>query len=52
MGRNRVLRELEAGSKTGDVFRKHGISSASFYKWNAKYGGFDVSEARPLKGSD
>jgi putative transposase len=38
-----------AGSKTGDVCRKHGISSATFYKWKAKYGGLDVSEARRLK---
>ena len=44
-----VLREQEAGSKTGDVCRKHGISSATFYKWKAKYGGLDVSEARRLK---
>ena len=29
--------------------RKHGISSASFYKWKAKYGGLDVSDARRLK---
>src|SRR3981189_241102 len=45
-----VLREHEAGSKTGDVCRKYGISSATFYKWKAKYGGLDVSEARRLKG--
>src|SRR5215213_6128139 len=44
-----VLREQEAGSKTGEVCRKHGISSATFYKWKAKYGGLDVSEARRLK---
>src|SRR4030081_2533027 len=44
-----VLREHEAGSKTGDVCRKYGISSATFYKWKAKYGGLDVSEARRLK---
>src|SRR4051812_49942905 len=44
-----ILREHEAGSKTGDVCRKHGISSATFYKWTARYGGLDVSEARRLK---
>ena len=44
-----ILREHEAGSKTGDICRKHGICSATFYKWKAKYGGLDVSEARRLK---
>jgi len=44
-----VLREQEAGAPTADVCRKHGISGATFYKWKAKYGGLDVSEARRLK---
>ena len=44
-----ILREQEAGASTADVCRKHGISSATFYKWKAKYGGFDVSDARRLK---
>lgn len=44
-----ILREHEAGSKTDDVCRKYGVSSATFYKWKAKYGGLDVSEARRLK---
>ena len=44
-----ILPEQEAGSKTGDICRKHGISSATFYKRKAKYGGLDVSEARRLK---
>ena len=44
-----VLREQEAGAKTADVCRRHGISSATFYKWKAKYGGLDVSDARRLK---
>jgi putative transposase len=44
-----ILREQEAGSKTVDVCRKHGISGATFYKWKAKYGGLDVSDARRLK---
>ncbi len=44
-----VLREQERGAKTADVCRKHGISPATFYKWKAKYGGLDVSEARRLK---
>jgi len=44
-----VLREHEAGAKTEEVCRRHGILSATFYKWKAKYGGLDVSEARRLK---
>jgi putative transposase len=44
-----VLREQEAGAKTADLCRRHGISSATFYAWKAKYGGLDVSEARRLK---
>ncbi len=44
-----ILREHEAGSATADVCRKHGVSSATFYKWKAKYGGLDVSEARRLR---
>ena len=44
-----ILREQESGAKTSDVCRKHGISSATFYKWKAKFGGMDVSDARRLK---
>jgi putative transposase len=44
-----ILREQEAGAKTAEVCRKHGISGATFYKWKAKYGGLDVSEARRMK---
>ena len=44
-----ILKEQETGIKTLDLCHKHGISSASFYKWKAKYGGLDVSEARRLK---
>lgn len=44
-----ILREQEAGEKTADVCRRHGISSPTFYAWKAKYGGLDVSQARKLK---
>ncbi len=45
-----ILREQEAGATTADVCRKHGISSATFYKWKAKFGGLDVSDAKRLRG--
>jgi len=44
-----VLREHEAGAKTADLARKHGISEATLYNWKAKYGGMDVSDARRLR---
>jgi putative transposase len=44
-----VLREQEAGGKTAEVCRKHGISPATFYQWKAKFGGLEVSEARRLR---
>jgi putative transposase len=44
-----ILREQEAGVKTPDLCRRHGISDATFYKWKARYGGLEVSEARRLK---
>jgi putative transposase len=44
-----ILREQEAGGKTGDVCRRHGISQATFYNWKAKFGGMDVSDAKKLK---
>ena len=44
-----ILREQEAGVPVADLCRKHGLSSPTFYKWKAKYGGMDVSEARRLK---
>ena len=44
-----ILREQEAGAKTADVCRKHGISDATFYKWKAKYGGMEVSDAKRLR---
>ena len=44
-----VLREQEAAAKTADIWRKHGVSEATFYKWKAKYGGLGVSEAQRLR---
>jgi putative transposase len=45
----RVLKEHEAGAKTSEVCRRHGISEATFYNWKAKFGGMDVSDAKRLK---
>ena len=45
-----VLREQEAGGKTADVCREHGISPAMFYQWKARFGGLEVTEARRLRG--
>jgi putative transposase len=44
-----VLKQAEAGMKTAEICRQHGISSATFYKWKGKYGGLEVSEARRLR---
>jgi len=44
-----VLKEGDAGAKTKDLCRKHGVSEATFYNWKAKYGGMTVSEARRLR---
>jgi putative transposase len=44
-----VLKEHEAGAKTADLARRHGVSEATLYNWKAKYGGMDVSAAKRLK---
>ena len=44
-----VLREHEAGAKTADLARKHGVSEATLYNWKAKFGGMDVSDAKRLR---
>ena len=44
-----ILREQKAGVAVSDLCRRHGVSSPTFYKWKAKFGGLDVSEARRLK---
>jgi putative transposase len=41
-----VLREHDAGARTADLARKHGVSEATLYNWKAKYGGMDVSDAK------
>jgi putative transposase len=44
-----ILKEQEAGVPVAELCRKHGVSDASVYKWKAKYGGMNVSEARRLR---
>lgn len=44
-----ILKQHEAGVKTADLSREHGISEATFYNWKSKYGGMDVSEAQRLR---
>ncbi len=44
-----ILKQHEAGVKTADLCREHGISDATFYNWKSKYGGLDVSEAQRLR---
>jgi len=45
----RVLKELDAGAKPAELCRRHGISQNTLYRWKAKYGGLQVSEAKRLK---
>ena len=47
-----VLREHDAGARTADLARKHGISEATLYNWKAKYGGMDVSDAKRLRSRE
>lgn len=44
-----ILKEHEAGVTVSDLCRKHGVSDASIYKWKARFGGMDVSEAKRLR---
>jgi putative transposase len=44
-----ILREAEAGAKTGELCRRHGISQPTLFRWKQKYGGLEVSEAKRLR---
>ena len=44
-----IIKEQESGEKTADVCRRHGISSAAFYKYKSKYGGMELSDAKRLR---
>ena len=45
----RVLDEVQGGQQVKDVCREHGISQGTYYRWKAKYGGLNISEARRLR---
>ena len=45
-----ILKEHEYGIPVAELCRKHGVSDASIYKWKAKYGGMEVSDAKRLRG--
>jgi putative transposase len=44
-----VLKEGEAGMRTEEICRKHGICAQTYYRWKSKFGGLEVSEARRLR---
>ena len=44
-----ILKESEAGARTPDLCRQHGISPQTYYRWKRKYGGLEVNEARRLR---
>jgi putative transposase len=44
-----ILKEADAGMAVNEIWRKHGISSATYYKWKAKYGGLDMAELKRVK---
>jgi putative transposase len=44
-----VLKEAEAGVPLADLTRKYGVAEGTFYRWKAKYGGLELSEAKRLK---
>ncbi len=44
-----ILKQAEAGTPVPDLCREHGMSSATFYKWRAKYGGMDASLMKRMK---
>ena len=47
-----VLNEAEAGAKTSELCRRHGMSEATFYKWKAKYAGLTLNELKRLRSRD
>jgi putative transposase len=48
----RTLKELEAGAVADEVSRRLGVTKTTLYRWKAKYGGLELSEAKRLKALD
>jgi putative transposase len=44
-----IIKESEAGAKTAELCRKHGISPATFYKWKSKFGGMEVGDVAKMR---
>jgi putative transposase len=44
-----ILKEADAGMKVKELFRKHGISDATYYKWKSKYGGMEASDLKRVR---
>ena len=44
-----ILKEADAGRPVNEIWRTYGISSATYYKWKAKYGGLEASDIKRLK---
>jgi putative transposase len=44
-----VLKEVDAGAKVQDVIRRLGVTEQTYYRWKAKFGGMEVSDAKKLK---
>ena len=44
-----VLKESEAGAETKELCRRHGITVTTFYRWKAKFGGMEISDAKKLR---
>ena len=47
-----ILKEADAGNKVKDICRRHGISDATYYNWNSKYGGMQASDLKRLKETE
>ena len=47
-----ILKEADAGAKVKEIYRRHGISDATFYNWKSRYGGMQASDLKRLKETE